>query len=469
MKIFKAFFAFIFICKITIIFGQDFNCNPLVTIPGDNYDFDILTSDDYNGVAENYISWVNKVDSIYTIYLKKISPNISSNVIVSSDTVKQSNPQISINKYALGIKITWQDSSNGIWKVWLKNYHNDTLSMNTLLIDSLRNDPQITMSTHRIAWIDSGYLKIKEYYGDIAKSEIIDSINCSSPDLLNEDYMEYTKIVYEKGLSGKKEIYVAEPGIPDWDINKISTCETNTNPKFGFMQSVAYQGYNDGFWNIYFENFTKYPMLDSIQISGYNLRNPMVFGYDVPCSDDNIYTPYFIVFEKDSNIEDESDIFIYTFGYILDNSFIQISDIQGKNSESDVTYLLESDTIKVAIIWINEDNGKKDIWIAKSIFRPFMTAIKENKSQDNTFSLKQNYPNPFNPETKIEYYIAKPGITSITIYNVLGEIVDIFDLGFQDIGNYQIIFNGRKHSSGVYFYKIKSGDFSEIKSMLLIK
>jgi hypothetical protein len=83
--------------------------------------------------------------------------------------------------------------------------------------------------------------------------------------------------------------------------------------------------------------------------------------------------------------------------------------------------------------------------------------------------LEQNYPNPFNPETTIKYYIAKPGKTSITIYNVLGEIIEIFDKGFQDIGIYRIIFNGRNYPSGVYYYKIKSGDFSKIKSMVLIK
>lgn len=463
MKIFKAIFAFIFICKITLIFGQDFSCEPFITIPGDNYDIDVLSSDDYNGIDESYISWVNKVDSTYTIYMKKISPNISSDIIVSSDSIKKSNPQISYGK------IAWQDSSNGIWKVWLKKYHNDTLSTKTLLIDSQRNDPQITMSTYRIAWIDSGILKIQEFYNDIEKSEIIDSINCSSPDLLKGDYLEYTKIVYEKCFIDKKEIYIAEPNIPNWNIYNISICETNINPKFGFMESVAYQGYKNGFWNIYYEDFTRYPMLDSIQISGYNLRNPMVFSYTVPCSDHNIYTPYFVVFEKDSSLENESEIFLYTFGYIMEDSFVQVSDIQGKNSEPEVAYLIESDTIKVAIIWINENNGKKDIWLAKSIFIPFISAIKENKNQDNPFSLKQNYPNPFNPETIIEYYIAKPGKTSITIYNVLGEIIEIFDKGFQDIGIYQIKFNGRKHPSGVYYYKIKSVNFSETRSMLLIK
>ncbi len=83
--------------------------------------------------------------------------------------------------------------------------------------------------------------------------------------------------------------------------------------------------------------------------------------------------------------------------------------------------------------------------------------------------LKQNYPNPFNPQTTIEYYISKPGKTSIAIYNVLGEIINMVDEGFQDIGNYKITFSGKNYASGVYYYEIKSGDYSETKSMVLIK
>ena len=98
------------------------------------------------------------------------------------------------------------------------------------------------------------------------------------------------------------------------------------------------------------------------------------------------------------------------------------------------------------------------------------TNLKKNENPIPVLKiLSKNYPNPFNPESTIEYYIPKPGKTSITIYNVLDEIIKIFEMGFQDIGNYKIIFNGRKHPSGVYYYKIKSGDLSEIKSMILIK
>ena len=112
-----------------------------------------------------------------------------------------------------------------------------------------------------------------------------------------------------------------------------------------------------------------------------------------------------------------------------------------------------------------------DFWITKFKIDTTINGIDFDGEVEaaESYALRQNYPNPFNPETTIEYYIAKPGKTSITIYNVLGEIIELFDEGFQNIGNNHIIFNGGTYPSGVYFYKIKSGDFSNIKSMVLLK
>jgi hypothetical protein len=98
-----------------------------------------------------------------------------------------------------------------------------------------------------------------------------------------------------------------------------------------------------------------------------------------------------------------------------------------------------------------------------------MTKISERAKIKSDYTLHQNYPNPFNPETTIEYFLSKPGKTSIEIYNVLGEVIELVDEGLQSMGRHYIIFNGREYPSGVYYYKIKSGDFSEIKSMVLLK
>ncbi len=114
-------------------------------------------------------------------------------------------------------------------------------------------------------------------------------------------------------------------------------------------------------------------------------------------------------------------------------------------------------------------NNSTNMPIFPVVITHTMTKVLEMDKIKSNYTLHQNYPNPFNPVTTIEYYIAEPGKTTITIFNLLGQIIEIIDEGFQNIGKYHIIFNGGKYPSGVYYYKIKSGNFSEIKSMVLLK
>ena len=93
--------------------------------------------------------------------------------------------------------------------------------------------------------------------------------------------------------------------------------------------------------------------------------------------------------------------------------------------------------------------------------------------------LLQNYPDPFNPETWIPYELAKEANVSIEIYDSLGTSVRKFDLGLQERGSYVELSkalywdgtnkNGETLSSGVYFYTLRTDDFSETKRLLILK
>ena len=87
----------------------------------------------------------------------------------------------------------------------------------------------------------------------------------------------------------------------------------------------------------------------------------------------------------------------------------------------------------------------------------------------NTYSLSQNFPNPFNPTTTIKFSLPKDGLVKLVVYDVLGKEVATLVNDEQTKGNYQVTFNASKLTSGVYFYKITSGDFSDVKKMLLVK
>jgi len=87
----------------------------------------------------------------------------------------------------------------------------------------------------------------------------------------------------------------------------------------------------------------------------------------------------------------------------------------------------------------------------------------------NEWKLYQNYPNPFNPETKINFDVLKGEGVSVKIYDALGREMETLLNENLSPGKYSVTFNGSKYSSGIYFYRISSNSFSDIKKMLLIK
>jgi hypothetical protein len=85
------------------------------------------------------------------------------------------------------------------------------------------------------------------------------------------------------------------------------------------------------------------------------------------------------------------------------------------------------------------------------------------------YELRQNYPNPFNPNTEIRYDLRAAGLTRLSVYNILGEKVADLVNEVQPAGSYAVNFNGANLSSGVYFYRIQSGSFSDLHKMVLLK
>lgn len=85
------------------------------------------------------------------------------------------------------------------------------------------------------------------------------------------------------------------------------------------------------------------------------------------------------------------------------------------------------------------------------------------------FSLRQNYPNPWNPTTTIGYVLPEKTNAKLTILNALGEEMLVLVNEEQDKGFHQVEVDGSKLSSGIYFYRINAGNFTETKKMILMK
>ena len=94
--------------------------------------------------------------------------------------------------------------------------------------------------------------------------------------------------------------------------------------------------------------------------------------------------------------------------------------------------------------------------------QPISTIAKE-------FSLGQNYPNPFNPNTKINFSIPKSEYTFLRVYDILGREVKTLVAEPLNAGEYQVDFDAKDLSSGMYYYSLRSGDFISVKKMVLVK
>jgi plastocyanin len=99
----------------------------------------------------------------------------------------------------------------------------------------------------------------------------------------------------------------------------------------------------------------------------------------------------------------------------------------------------------------------------------YSNVISAEVGSPNQFELLQNYPNPFNPSTNIKFTLPEGGNVSLKIYNALGQEVSSLVNGFMEAGSHNINFNASALNSGIYFYRLDAGQFSEVRKMTLIK
>jgi len=110
-------------------------------------------------------------------------------------------------------------------------------------------------------------------------------------------------------------------------------------------------------------------------------------------------------------------------------------------------------------------------WILKTI-NSVATGVGD-KIELNSFSLEQNYPNPFNPSTNIKFSLPQTSMVNLSVYNSLGELVNVVAHGEYDAGVYERVFNasasGRGLASGIYIYVLRADNVVLQKKMILLR
>ena len=91
------------------------------------------------------------------------------------------------------------------------------------------------------------------------------------------------------------------------------------------------------------------------------------------------------------------------------------------------------------------------------------------KGNPDRFTLNQNYPDPFNPTTVLSYTLKTDGRVKLTVYNLVGQSVQVIADEYQTAGYHEYSFDASDLPSGIYLYKLQVGDYSSVKRMTLVK
>lgn len=140
---------------------------------------------------------------------------------------------------------------------------------------------------------------------------------------------------------------------------------------------------------------------------------------------------------------------------------------------------LEKPTHDLFFVYNENKDGKPQVMVTTPEFAPIEVALSDVAAGPTvplSFEIGQNYPNPFNPTTKFDYSVAKAGMVTLEVFNVLGQKVRTLVNENQAPSTYQIEWNGvddngKNVASGVYFYKINAdgGRFNVTRKMMMLK
>lgn len=140
-----------------------------------------------------------------------------------------------------------------------------------------------------------------------------------------------------------------------------------------------------------------------------------------------------------------------------------------------------SELREVGRVSISEDHGvgakdnlvffAENVWGMSIYKNQLITSVKwdQGKHLFNTFQLFQNYPNPFNPTTTIRFDIPASGIVSLIVYNILGQEVATLMNEVKQEGSYEVVLDAAQLTSGVYFYQLTTGNFTQTKKLIFLR
>ena len=182
--------------------------------------------------------------------------------------------------------------------------------------------------------------------------------------------------------------------------------------------------------------------------------------------------------DVDNDVEYSLTIFLEFFGNYYYDVYDNITDttisISGNNLDDLLEGLNISETPLNWYVMANDEDYSVSSDTGEFVFSRSLLDVLDDSSIPTVFTLHQNYPNPFNPVTTLRYDLPENSFVNITIYDILGREVRTLVNKTQEAGFKSIIWDttndyGKPVSTGVYLYKIQSGEFVQVKKMVMMK
>jgi poly(3-hydroxybutyrate) depolymerase/ligand-binding sensor domain-containing protein len=171
------------------------------------------------------------------------------------------------------------------------------------------------------------------------------------------------------------------------------------------------------------------------------------------------------LFIPDINGQDQSTVQVYTYRSALNDSKVVLYKILGGgHSWPGSNYYTDLGVVNRDI------KGEIEIWNFFKQFTLVPTAVDHQKDNLPThYSLSQNYPNPFNPTTRISFSLPSRAFVSLKLFDALGRQVAVLVSKELSAGTYSSQWNASDVPSGVYFYRLQAGSFSETKKLIVLR
>ncbi|MBK8552848.1 MAG: T9SS type A sorting domain-containing protein [Ignavibacteria bacterium] len=411
-------------------------------------------------------------------------------VYLTNDLFLDRNPSISYDEGAIFIQTVisnslalWETNRNGRWDVYASYYNINTGWQNPFPVDTSSYNKSHPRSVN-IG--NSNFALVYERDNDIifkilnaqtqtisydSNLTITDSLNCLNPFISkrNSIYVSYEKV---KPDNEKQIDFRRSPALPNWTApDTIAFLGNNINSGFvgSFNDPInIFSSDRLGNYNIYGTSFNSFESQKPVVINE-SSENTNYESYLSPIVTDGGFYNH-----ANAYIKKTDSVKIIFSDYALPRDSSVVSDSSAHVSLT-MNRGLKSGQFD-AVVWVvfNKDSLTFTNLCARSVLI-IISDIKQISSEvPSSFMLYQNFPNPFNPMTKIKFDIPQTkGNTGenirLIIYDQLGKEIERLVDNNLNYGSYEVSWYAGKYSSGMYFYKLISDDFSFTKKMLLLK